>query len=162
MRGSGGTEGGIGLFLGGFVLSAASLWFFFDSVLVTSGGIGLITGLLRGRDGAMTPWQTTSMGVIFLPFAIGVFALFYDSRKRWAWYLTYAGIFVLAVEILSRIQFVFNMKTSHLMIMLVAFAAGTAMMFRSYKQLPQLEDPTEGRDPAQRSESDKNQSKSTK
>ncbi len=141
MRGAGGTEGGIGMFMAGFALSAASLWFFFDSVLVTSGGMGWISGQLqamRGGDAAGTGgvWRTTSMGIIFVPFVFGVLALFYDARKPWAWYLTYFGIFILAVEILSRIQFVFSMKTSHLMLMLGAFAAGTGLMFRSYRTMP--------------------------
>lgn len=140
MRGAGGTSGGIGMFMGGFALAAGSLWFFFDSVLVTSGGVGWITSQLaaaRGQGGGPSAWQTTSMGIIFIPFVCGVIALFYDASKSWAWYLTYFGIFVLVVEILSRIQFVFSMKTSHLLLMLGSFAAGTAMMFRSYRNLPQ-------------------------
>jgi hypothetical protein len=139
MRGAGGTDGGIGMFIAGFALAAGSLWFFFDSVLVTSGGVGWITGQLAGsrsRSGGLGVWQTASMGIIFIPFLCGVVALFYDASKSWAWYLTYFGLFVLVVEILSRIQFVFSMKTSHMLLMLVSFAAGTAMMFRSYRSFP--------------------------
>jgi uncharacterized protein len=149
MRGSGGTTGGIGTFMSGFALAAGSLWFFFDSVLVTSGGVGWVTSLVQSMhgqpSGAMGGWQTASMGIIFIPFVCGVIALFYDASKSWAWYLTYFGIFVLVVEILSRIQFVFSMKTSHLMLMLGAFAAGTALMFRSYRAIP----PDAGTDPKQ-------------
>lgn len=139
MRGAGGTDGGVGMFFAGFALAAGSLWFFFDSVLVTSGGVGWITSQLaaiRGQAGAIGPWQTASMGIIFIPFVCGVIALFVDASKSWAWYLTYFGIFVLVVEILSRLQFVFSMKTSHLLLMLGAFAVGTGMMFRSYRALP--------------------------
>lgn len=145
MRGSGGTEGGIGMFMGGFALAAGSLWFFFDSVLITAGGRGWVTGMMHGwrqhdGGGGMHGWQTASMGIIFVPFLCGVFALFYDASKKWAWYLTYFGIFVLVVEILSRIQFVLNMKTSHLLLMLGTFAAGTALMFKSYSSMPELLD----------------------
>lgn len=149
MKGSGGTDGGIGTFMGGFALAAGSLWFFFDSVLVSSGGIGWVTGMMhgwrgQGGGGGMHGWQTASMGIIFVPFLCGVFALFYDASKKWAWYLTYFGIFVLVVEILSRVQFVLNMKTSHLLLMLGTFAAGTALMFRSYQRFPELADFSEG------------------
>ena len=34
LSGSGGTEGGVGMFMGGFALAATALWFFFDSVLM--------------------------------------------------------------------------------------------------------------------------------
>ncbi len=143
MRGSGGTEGGLGMFVVGFALAASSLWFFFDSVLVTSGGVGWITSQLsafRGPSANAGPWQTASMGIIFIPFVCGIVALFIDASKTWAWYLTYFGIFILVVEILSRLQFVFSMKTSHLLLMLAAFAAGTGLMFRSYRNLPKLPD----------------------
>ena len=47
--------------------------------------------------------------------------------------LTYLGIGVLAVEILSRIQFLFQTKTTHLLGMIVLFAAGVGLMLRSYR-----------------------------
>lgn len=155
MRGSGGTEGGIGMFFAGLALAGGALWFFFDSVLVTSGGVGWITGQLAALRGQGTAgaWQTASMGIIFIPFFAGVVALFYDASKSWAWYLTYFGIFVLVVEILSRLQFVFNMKTSHLLLMLTAFAAGTGMMFRSYRAMPKLPDVDKGSDSTTSSQS---------
>ena len=46
------------------------------------------------------------------------------------WYL---GIGTLAIEILSRIQFLFQMKTTHLLGMIVLFAAGVGLMLRSYR-----------------------------
>ena len=60
--------------------------------------------------------------------------------SKWAWWLTYAGIAILVVEILSRIHFMFNTKLTHLMGMIVLFAAGCALMFRSYRgnRLPPL------------------------
>ncbi len=66
MRGSGGTEGGIGMFFAGLALAGGALWFFFDSVLVTSGGVGWITGQLSALRGQGTgawqtaPWESSS------------------------------------------------------------------------------------------------------
>ncbi|MGO9112677.1 MAG: hypothetical protein ACLP9L_25880 [Thermoguttaceae bacterium] len=131
MRGSGGTEGGLGKFAIGFCLSALATYLFFDSVLVTTAGRGLISGLFGyGRGGC---WETTSTGILFVPFFLGVVVLFYDARLWWGWVLTYVGIGALAVEILSRIQFLFQMKTTHLLGMIVLFAAGVGLMLRSYR-----------------------------
>lgn len=136
MRGSGGTEGGIGLFSIGFVLSAVSLYFFFDSVQVTTQGFGVLTSMIhRGMgDGA---FGTASMGLVFLPFFLGVLALFYDSQPAWAWYLMWAGLGVLVIEILSKLTFFFNLRVSHLIILLGLFGAGAGMMLRSYRNIDQ-------------------------
>ena len=131
MRGSGGTEGGVGKFAVGFCLSALATYLFFDSVRVTTAGHGLITGLFgSGRGGY---WETPSMGIIFVPFFLGVVVLFYNARLWWGWVLTYLGIAVVAVEILSRIQFLLQIKTTHLFLMIVLFAAGVGLMLRSYR-----------------------------
>jgi hypothetical protein len=131
MRGSGGTEGGLGKFAIGFCLSALATYLFFDSVRVTTAGYGLITGLFGYWRGGY--WETTSMAIIFVPFFLGVVVLFYDARLWWGWVLTYLGIGILAIEILSRIQFLFQMKTTHLLGMIVLFAAGVGLMLRSYR-----------------------------
>ena len=138
MRGSGGTEGGLGKFAIGFFLAALATYLFFDSVKVTTAGCGLISGLFGyGRGGY---WETTSMGIIFVPFFLGVVVLFYDARLWWGWLLTYLGIGTLAIEILSRIQFLFQMKTTHLLGMIVLFAAGVGLMLRSYRDDPPNKD----------------------
>lgn len=129
----------MGKFLLGLVLAAVSLYFFFDSVRVDTRGSGLISGGLRGmrggggggRGGGM--WETTSMGIIFMPFMIGLIALFYDSTKKWAWGLSLIGVAIIVIEILSRIRFDMTVKVSHLMIMFVTFAAGAGLMLQSYR-----------------------------
>ncbi len=132
---SGGTEGGGGKFALGFVLAAVSLYFFFDSVQVSTDGAGWISGAMRGGGmGGYGMWNSASMGIVFLPFFIGVVALFYDARKVWAWYVTWIGLAIIVIEILSRLRFLMMMKTSHLLIMLVTFAAGTGLMLRSYRE----------------------------
>ncbi len=137
MRGSGGTEGGIGLFSIGFVLSAVSLYFFFNSVQVTTQGFGILTTMIhRGMgDGGM---GTASMGLVFLPFFLGVLALFYDSKPKWAWYLMWAGLGILVIEILSKLTFFFSLRVSHLIILLGVFAAGAGMMLRSYRSIDRV------------------------
>ena len=134
MKGSGGTEGGVGLFVFGLLLAIGGIYFFFDSVRVSTGHAGALSGMMGGGRGHGGLIDTTSMGILFVPFFIGVFALFVDARRHWPWYLTFIGIAILAIEILSRIRFIIDTKLTHLLGMLVMFAAGCALMFRSYRE----------------------------
>ncbi len=136
MKGSGGTEGGIGQFTIGLVLSGLAIYLFFDSVRVAT-GVGIISGgmhRLMGRGGgAGGLGETTSMGIIFVPFVIAVIALFYDAAKKWAWWLLYVGVAIIGVEVLSRIRFFMNTKLTHLLAMMVLFAAGVGLVLRSLR-----------------------------
>jgi len=130
MKGSGGTAGGVPLFFVGLILAILGGYLFFDSVRVVSGA-GVFGRMFGGRGGG--GWrETTSMGIIFVPLLISVIALFYNAKWRWAWYLLYVGIAVIAVEVLSRIRFLLETKLTHLIGMLVLFAAGIGLMLRSY------------------------------
>lgn len=153
-RGSGGTDGGVGMFFLGLVLSGVSLWLFLDSVQVGTQGNGWFTNailrLTHGPGQAGGGFQTTSMGIIFVPFFIGVFTLFYDARLRWAWWLTGVGVAIVVLEILSRIQFMMSMKTSHLLLMIATFAAGAALMMRSYRAFPPVDDSNSPTPPKQK------------
>jgi uncharacterized protein len=125
-RGAGGTEGGVRLFAVGLGLTLISLWLFLDSVQVTTAGMGWISGTF-GMG------LTTSSGIVFVPFFLGVCALFYDAKQDWAWWLTLSGLGVIVIEIVSRIQFLMTMKTSHFLLMVLLFGAGTGLMLRSYR-----------------------------
>lgn len=114
-------------FGGGIVLLGVGLYMLLDSVRVTSGGHGLLSGAI-GRGGYL--FETTSMGIVFLPFILGVIALFYDSQKKIGWWLSGLGVAVLLVEIFSRIRFILDMKTTHLLMILVLIAAGAGLMLK--------------------------------
>ena len=80
------------------------------------------------------------MGILFVPFFIGVVALFYDARLKWAWGLTLLGIAILAIEIISRIRFYLDGKVTHFLMMMVLFAGGTGLMMRSYMPMKKTVD----------------------
>lgn len=128
----GGTEGGDSLFLagGGLCLLGLGLYLLLDSVRVVSGDFGALSGMLN-RGGGMG--ETTSMGLIFVPFIIGSAVLFYDAAKKWAWGLAGFGLLVIIIEILSRIRFVLNMKTTSLLLIFVMMAAGAGLLARAYR-----------------------------
>ena len=120
----GGTPGGLGTFLAWSALAAVSGWFFVDSVRVTSYGNWWISGNAGG-----------SAGVVFLPLAIGIVGLFYDAKKVWPWIVAAVGVAVLGIEVLSRLQVFFNLKLSHLLIMMISFFAGIGLILRSVRAM---------------------------
>ncbi len=124
----GGTSGGFGTFIAGAALAAVSAWFFVDSVRVTSRGYGWISNALGANTG--------SAGIVFLPLFVAVVWLFIDAKRPWAWALFAIGLALLAVEILSRLEFWFSLKLSHFLIMLFGLAAGLGMIIRSLRAMP--------------------------
>lgn len=122
----GGTKGGEVIFLVGAVLAIVGVWFFLDSVFVRTGGRGWITGMIGGVG------TTTSMGLLFVPLFIGLVVLFFDAKKIAGWALTGIGVAILIVEILSRLRFEMQMKTSHLILLITMVAAGVGLMLRGY------------------------------
>jgi uncharacterized protein len=135
MRGAGGTDGGLGQFLVGFGLAGLSAYLFFDSVRVSTGQAGWVSGLIGGQGG----YQTVSLGLLFVPFFLGVIALFVDAKQTWAWVLTWFGLAILAVEILSRIRFFMEMKLSHLLLLIALMAAGCGLIFRSLRDFSKMQ-----------------------
>jgi hypothetical protein len=74
-----------------------------------------------------------STGVVFAPIFVGLVLLFYDARWKWGWALFYVGLALIIIEVLSRIQFLMNMRTSNLLLMMGMVAAGIGMMLRSFR-----------------------------
>lgn len=136
----GGSPGGLVSFVAGCALAAVSAWFFVDSVRVTSYGGGWVSRFAGGNN-----------GVVFLPLLIGVVWLFYDARKLGAWIVFLAGVAVILIEILSRLDFFFNLKLSHLLIMLISFGAGLGLILRSLRSLQGPDDTPPWRDALGRS-----------
>lgn len=128
----GGTEGGETLFLtgGGLALSGFGLYLLLNSVRVISGHAGALSGMMNRRGGM---GDTTSMGIIFVPFIIGAAVLFYDAKKKWAWWLAGGGLAIIIVEILSGIRFQMNMKTTSLLLIFVMIAAGAGLLAKAYR-----------------------------
>lgn len=122
MKGSGGTEGGIGKYAIGLALCGLAAYLFFDSVRITT-GYGWFSRYFGGNS-----------AIVFVPFFLGIVALFYNAAHRWAWWLMYAGLGVIAIEIISQIHFFLFLKTTHFLMMLALFAAGLGLILVSYRK----------------------------
>jgi len=128
----GGTKGGDILFIWGLgiFLLGFGAYLFLDSVHVVAGHGGMFSGMLRGRGME----GTLSNTLIFTPFFLGIGILFYDSKKKWAWWLTGISIVFIIIEVISRTRFHVNLKVSHMLILLLMMASGTGLILKSYMQ----------------------------
>jgi len=125
----GGTDGGALKFLFGLALSIVGVYLLIDSVRIETGHAGIISGRMGGAGGIN---GTASMGVLFVPLFIGVTALFFNARKTWAWVITWIGLAIIIIDVISRIRPVMSMKLSYLIIMLVMIAGGLGLMLKAF------------------------------
>ena len=90
MRGAGGTEGGIGLFLIGFCCAVAGGWLLANQVTVTGG--------------AWTLWGYNSFGLSLMPFIVGVAMLFFNGKSCWVGCLLLASLVIIGAGILANLR----------------------------------------------------------
>ena len=144
MRGAGGTEGGIGQFLIGFLMMCAGFYLLLSNINVNSawgnGSFNMGTSLYRigGRSGSgfghgLGGFHINS-GMILVPFIFGIGIVFYNSRNIAGWLLSVGSIFALIVGIIASLKFNFNRMTGfELTAMIVLAFGGTGLFLRSLK-----------------------------
>ena len=125
MRGAGGTEGGLGLFLIGVVCAVAGGWLLMNQVTV-SGGWGL--------------WGYNSFGLSLVPFIAGVGLLFFDGRSKLGWLLLVAALAINFAGILVNLRIWFAPTSLFNTLMMLALLAGgiglIARSLRAAKRAP--------------------------
>ena len=121
--GPGGTAGGMGEFLLGVVLLIAGGYLFLDSVQVTSSGFGGLFGFDRG-----------SFGLSIIPLLLGVGLLFFNGQSKIGWLLAIAGMVIIFVGIISRLDIYFHRRSLFETLLMLGFmAAGGGLIARSLK-----------------------------
>lgn len=119
-RGAGGTEGGVGTFLFGFVMAVAGGWLLTNQVTVTSGFWRL--------------WGYNAFGLSLLPLVIGIAFLFFDGKSIAGWVLTIAGSVILFAGILMHLEIYFRPTSLfNTLVMLVLLLGGIALIARSLR-----------------------------
>ena len=119
-KGAGGTPGGIGQFLVGFVMAVAGGYLLTNQVNVTSGG--------------WTFWGYNAFGLSLIPLIFGVALLFFDGHSIIGWLLTLAGAVIIFVGILTHLQIYFAQTSLfNTLLMLVLLAGGIGLVARSLK-----------------------------
>jgi len=119
-RGAGGTEGGIGMFLIGFVMAVAGGYLLTSQVTVTSGSWHL--------------WGYNAFGLSLLPFVIGIAFLFFNGKSPVGWVLTIAGAVILFVGIIANLDIYFRPTSLfNTLVMLVLLLGGIGLVARSLR-----------------------------
>lgn len=120
IRGAGGTEGGIGTFLIGFVMAVAGGYLLTNQVTVTSGYWRL--------------WGYNGFGLTLLPLVVGIGFLFFDGKSIVGWLLTVAGAVILFVGIIMNLDIYFRPTSLfNTLAMLVLLLGGIGLVARSLR-----------------------------
>ncbi len=130
-RGAGGTSGGVGNFIIGFVMMCGGGYMLLQSITVnTRFGFGSSLYNIGGMGGGFN----ITGGTIMLPFVIGVGIIFYNSRNYIGWLLAAGSLVALIFGVISNIQFSMQrMSAFDLIVILVLFVGGIGMLIRSLK-----------------------------
>jgi predicted membrane channel-forming protein YqfA (hemolysin III family) len=119
-RGAGGTEGGVGMFLIGFVMAVAGGYLLTTQVTVTSGYWRL--------------WGYNAFGLSLLPFIVGIAFLFFDGKSVVGWVLTIAGAVIIVAGILTNLEIYFRATSLfNTLVMLVLLFGGIGLVARALK-----------------------------
>lgn len=120
MQGAGGTPGGLGQFLAGFVMAVAGGWLLVNQVTVHSGGWSL--------------WGFNSFGLSLLPFILGIGMLFFNGRSVLGWLLLIAGLVIIGAGILINLNIYFRPTSLfNTLMMLALLAGGIGLLARSLR-----------------------------
>jgi len=120
ISGAGGTPGGVGQFLIGFVLAVVGGWLLMNQVTVTSGMWSL--------------WGYNSFGLSLLPFVAGVALLFFNGRSMSGWLLAIAGLAIVLAGVIANLQIYFRPTSLfNTLLMLVLLFGGIGLIARSLR-----------------------------
>jgi hypothetical protein len=128
------------LFLVGGALFSAGIFLFTNQVMVGSGyhGMGwarnyrVVMGSFFG--GIFSLGSGQGIGLLMIPFGVGVALLLADAYRKLAWFLVWAASAALGVGVLQSLLFSFRPTSLwSLMAMVGMVAAGSGLMFKSLR-----------------------------
>lgn len=116
----GGTPGGLGEFLVGFIM-------------VCVGGY-LISNQVTVMGSYWSFWGGNSFGVTLIPLLFGVGILFFNGRSTIGWLLTIAGALFILAGVIANMHIYFQPTTLfHTIVMLVLLVGGLGLIARSMR-----------------------------
>ena len=127
MRGAGGTEGGAGEFLLGFLMLCGGGYLLLDRIQVHS-GFGWGHSLYHVGDTGV------GAGMLLIPFVIGVGIMFYNGRNPLGWLLALGSVAALVVGVISQVRLHFSrMSLFELLSILVLAVGGFGLLVRGLR-----------------------------
>jgi hypothetical protein len=128
------------LFLIGGALFAAGIFLFTNQVMVNSGFRGMGWGRSYGGGlgssfgGIFSFGAGQGLGLLMIPFGIGVALLLADAYRRVGWFLVWASSAALGAGVLQSLLFSFRTTSLwSLITMVVMIAGGGGLMFKSLR-----------------------------
>jgi hypothetical protein len=129
--GAGGTPGGVGTFLIGFVMACVGGWLLTNQVTVS---------IQYFASGFMIPivnYRMNEFGLSLIPFIVGIGFLFFNGKSIWGWLLTIAGLAIIIAGILMSLHIYFRPTSLfNTLVMLVLLFGGIGLIARSLKAMP--------------------------
>ena len=127
IQGAGGTKGGIGRFLIGFVMMVAGGYLFLDAIRVTHHfGFGYALYSFGGFH--------LTTGMVLVPFIFGIGIIFYNAKNFLGWVLAAASLIMLGFGVISSIKFrMRTMSAFELISILVLLIGGLGLFLSSLK-----------------------------
>lgn len=119
-RGAGGTEGGVGMFVIGFLMAIAGGYLITNQVTVTTGFWQL--------------WGFNAFGLSLLPLIVGIGFLFFDGTSIVGWVLTVAGALIVLLGIIVNLNIYFRPTSLfNTILMLGLLTGGLGLVARSLR-----------------------------
>lgn len=116
----GGTPGGLGMFVFGFVLAIAGGYLIMNQTQVTSG--------------YWSWFGTNTFGLTLVPLIIGIGLLFFNGKSIFGWLLAGGGLVIILTGIITNLSVYFRQTSLfNVILMLTLFAAGLGLMARAFK-----------------------------
>jgi hypothetical protein len=127
MPGAGGTEGGVGRFILGFVMMVAGGYLFLQSINV-SVGMGLGYQFFNVWGAGITN------GMVLIPFVFGIGMIFYNGKSIFGWILAAASLVMLGFGVIAQTHFVLrSMSAFDLISILVLMVGGLGLLLSSLR-----------------------------
>ncbi|HZU34010.1 MAG TPA: hypothetical protein VFB79_23055 [Candidatus Angelobacter sp.] len=116
----GGTPGGLGEFVLGFIMTCV-------------GGY-LISNQVTVAGSYWTFWGGNSFGVTLIPLLFGVGILFFNGHSRIGWLLTIAGALFILAGVIANMHIYFRPTSLfHTLIMLILLVGGLGLIGKSMR-----------------------------
>ncbi len=128
-RGAGGTDGGMGAFVIGFVMMVAGGYMLLNGIILRPQfGFGMRVFGVGG-----VPITT---GMIFIPFIFGVGIIFYNGRNPIGWALAVGSLVAMIFGVIANTQVqLARMTAFELIVILVLLVGGLGLFLRSLRTL---------------------------
>ena len=131
IEGAGGTPGGIGSFIIGFLMMCTGFYLLMQSIIVTRSfglGMGLFHFAFFGGP------VTVTSGMILIPLIFGIGMIFYNARGVTGWVLAIGSLAALIAGVLANLHLALRTMTLFdLLTILVLFIGGFGLFLRSLR-----------------------------